>query len=307
MTATLLEPGRIEPPAGDIPFLRLPAREHFFRDRAARFRQLAPGHKMGDFLAFMAHLAEAQHRALQGFPEVPLPEAEALKRARDHGMPPLAAQTWPRDPAWREALATIAEEVGPHAPEPAREALERLTALDADAQEALADALLTGRFADLDPAQAPFVAAALQTYWVHMVTRLGEAAFGRTDLPTLCPVCASPPVASLVRIGGAVQGLRYLQCSLCGSEWHRVRATCSNCDSSKEVAYYGIEGDKGAAKAEACEDCGSYLKIFFLDKDPQQDATADDLATLALDILMDEQGIHRSGPNLFLIAGEDRG
>ena len=27
MTATILQPGQIEPPAGDIPFLRLPARD----------------------------------------------------------------------------------------------------------------------------------------------------------------------------------------------------------------------------------------------------------------------------------------
>jgi FdhE protein len=81
-----------------------------------------------------------------------------------------------------------------------------------------------------------------------------------------------------------------------------VRVKCSNCESTKGIAYYTIEGDKGAVKAEACEACGSYLKILYLDKDPLLDPTADDLATLALDILMDEAGVQRSGPNLFLLS-----
>ena len=71
MNATILQPGQIEAPAGEIPFLRLPARDSFFKDRAARFRQLAPDHKMADFLGFMASLADAQQAALTTFPPVP--------------------------------------------------------------------------------------------------------------------------------------------------------------------------------------------------------------------------------------------
>lgn len=302
MTAsTILQPGQIEAPAGDIPYLRLPARDTFFKDRAARFRQLAPGHKMGDFLAFMADLADAQQAALLNFPAVPLPDANQLALCKQHGMPPLPARNWQRDPAWREALGSITESMFPHAPQPAREAIARLSGADAASLEKLADAVLDGRFHDMDLAASPFVAAALQTYWAHMATTLGASAFGRGDTPNLCPVCASAPVASIVRIG-TEQGLRYLHCSLCGAEWHMVRAKCSNCESTKSIAYYGIEGDRGAIKAEACEECGSYLKILYMDKDPQLEPTADDLASLALDILMDEEGVQRSGPNLFLLS-----
>ncbi len=299
--STILQPGQIEAPAGDIPFLRLPERTLFFKERAARFRQLAVGHKMGDFLEFMAALAEAQHAALANFPQPPLPDAGQLALSREHGMPPLAARSWKRDPAWRAALQDIAAAMPGNAPPAARKAIAQLRDLNADSLEKMADAILDGRFHDLDLAASPFIAAALQVYWTHMATSLGTAAFGRTDMPNLCPVCASAPVTSIVRIG-AEQGLRYLHCSLCGSEWHMVRAKCSNCESTKGIAYYGIEGDKGAVKAEACEECGSYLKILYMDKDPQLDPGADDLATLALDILMDEAGVQRSGPNLFLLS-----
>lgn len=299
---TILQPGQFEAPAGDIPFLRLPARDTLFKDRAARLRQCAPGHTLGDYLAFMAQLADAQQATLAHFQPVPLPDPAQLALSKQHAMPPLAARTWKRDPAWRKAMRMIADAVFKHAPPATQDTLTRLHDLDEERLEQLADALLDGRFHDLDPAAAPFIAAALQTCWVHMTTTLGHAAFGRTDMPNLCPVCASAPVAGIVRIGGAEQGLRYLHCSLCATEWHMVRAKCSNCESTKGIAYYGIEGDKGAVKAEACQECGSYLKILYLDKDPQLDPTADDLASLALDLLMDEAGIQRSGPNLFLVA-----
>jgi len=58
----------------------------------------------------------------------------------------------------------------------------------------------------------------------------------------------------------------------------------------------------GAVRAETCEACKSYLKIVYSEKDAV-DPVADDLATLALDILVDEAGYSRSGPNLLLAPG----
>jgi FdhE protein len=47
----------------------------------------------------------------------------------------------------------------------------------------------------------------------------------------------------------------------------------------------------------------SYLKILYQDKALDGDPVADDLATLALDILVDEAGYSRAGPNLLLVPG----
>jgi FdhE protein len=55
-------------------------------------------------------------------------------------------------------------------------------------------------------------------------------------------------------------------------------------------------------RAETCEACKSYLKIVYQEKGTV-DPVADDLATLALDILVDEAGYARSGPNLLLVPG----
>jgi FdhE protein len=42
---------------------------------------------------------------------------------------------------------------------------------------------------------------------------------------------------------------------------------------------------------------------FYQEKDPMLEPMADDLATLALDLLVDEQGFQRSGPNFLLHPG----
>jgi FdhE protein len=304
-TTHIIQPGEIERPAGEIPFIYIPSRNGIFLDRAARLRTLAQGHSMRDFLLFMAVLCDAQQAALNEFPDVPLPDDAQLRLCREHGMPPLSAQSCQRDPAWRQALKQILAQVKDHATPASKETIARIGKMDSAALESMADDILSGRYEHLDLAAAPLVASALQVYWTHMSTSLGVHAFGRNDIGNLCPACASPPVASVVRIGGGEQGLRYLSCSLCETQWHMVRVKCSNCESTKGIGYYSISGASGAVKAESCDECGSYLKIVYMDKDPHVDPVADDLATLALDLMMDENGKSRSGPNLFLMTAPE--
>ena len=48
----------------------------------------------------------------------------------------------------------------------------------------------------------------------------------------------------------------------------------------------------------------SYLKILYQEKAPEGDPVADDLATLALDMLVDAAGYTRAGPNLLFVPGD---
>lgn len=305
MTTTIVQPGQIERPAGDIPFVYIPLRNGIFHDRAERLRTLAESHSMKDYLLFVASVCDAQQDALNTFPAVPLPSETQLKLCQEHGMPPLSVQSWERDPAWREALRQICVGVEKHANPVAQEALARLQQMKSASLEVFANAVLSARYEKIDLAAAPFVAAALQVYWTHMATTLGAHAFSRNGIGNLCPACASSPVSSVVRIGGAEQGLRYLHCSLCETQWHMVRVKCSNCESTKGISYLSLKGTSGAVKAESCDECGSYLKIAYMDKDPHVDPIADDLATLALDLLMGDGGMLRSGPNPFLMTVPD--
>ncbi|MBY0575388.1 MAG: formate dehydrogenase accessory protein FdhE [Gallionellaceae bacterium] len=304
----VLEPGQIEAPAGQIPFLRL-ARPDVFKQRAERLLQLSlgdsqGGHSIGGYLALLATLAQAQQQALDHFPAAPLPTPEQQALCREHGMPVLGAQAWPRDPSWRGVLKTILQHMAA-APltAPASAVVARLMQTGGTELESIASKLLAGDLSDVDAQDMPFVAAALQVYWVRMAAELGEHAFGKLEQGGLCPVCGSHPVAGIVRVGGMEQGLRYLCCSLCATEWHMVRIKCSNCESTHKINYYTLENSNGAVKAESCNDCNTYLKLLYLEKDSQMEAVADDLATLALDVLMGETGKVRGGLNLFFHPG----
>lgn len=302
MPATIIQPGEIQQSATEPPFAREPDSRQFSL-RADRFRQLATGHSLRGFLDFMGELGDAQQKALDRFPEVPHPSPAQLQLCREHRMPPLAFQSYERHPAWRDALSQMTSELENAAPPDARAALQSLRKSDAASLEALADRVLTGELQGSDAAAAPFVAAALQVYWLRLARCLDPGRLVRLDAPNLCPACGYQPVASLVRIGGAEQSLRYLHCALCATEWNMVRIKCTHCDSTKGIAYYNIEGTKGAVKAETCSECNSYLKIMYMEHDHEIEPTADDLATLALDILMDESGFVRHGPNLLLVPG----
>jgi len=299
----ILAPGQMEIPAGEIRFLFLPNRDLFSR-RAARLRQLSKGHVLGDYLVFLSLLAEAQQKALNQFPVLSLPDPNEHAFSRENGTPHLAARSWPRNPVWRSGLFTILRQMKVAAlPAAAQEAVAGLIRASETELEEMADRILAGELADISPQELPFVAAALQVYWVHMASSLKEDAFVKLEQTGLCPVCGSHPSAGIVRSGGTEQGLRYLSCSLCASQWHMVRVKCSICESTHGINYHILEDSNGAVKAESCDECNFYLKLFYLGKDSQTEATADDLATLTLDMLMDKEGKVRGGPNLLFHPG----
>jgi FdhE protein len=275
---------------GEIVPLRLPAPARLFEQRAARFRALAPGHAAAEYLSALAVLAEAQSLAFQRVP-ITLVE-DTLSPAV-----PLDASNWPRREAWRDALAVILSEMKKAAlPDPARAALARLGASGPAELEALADALLAGRDDRIDLAAAAFVGAALQVYWTALAARLPAGGVERSERG--CPVCGSPPVAGVV-LGN--DRLRYLTCSLCAAEWHLTRVMCATCRAVDGISYFSLAGEPGAVQAEACQQCHTYLKLFYLEKGPSAEAFADDAATLSLDLLMSEEGYARGGVNLFLL------
>jgi FdhE protein len=306
MTQRVLEPGEIERLASsEIPFLRLPQRGALFAERAARLRQLAAGHPMADYLEFAAKLADAQHCALGEMPPVMLPAPEKLELARAHGMPPLNTASHARDRAWCDVLRGMLRHIAGASEGRVREIALGLERERDELYEAQASKILAGIAFGLDLGHAPFIGAALQVYWVHLLTTLGAEVFGRNDAPTVCPCCGSRPVASVVRMGAAEAGLRYLHCSLCSAEWHMARIQCTSCEAKEGIEYRVIQGGPKAWQAETCEACNTYLKIFHQESEPLVEPTADDLASVALDLLVSETGKLKSGQNLLLIHGEE--
>jgi FdhE protein len=186
-------------------------------------------------------------------------------------------------------------------PEPARAALDGLRFMDSAGREACADRVLGIDPAPAEPALACFVGAALQVYWARMAALLEPAAVKAVDSPVACPVCGSPPLISLVYAEGNLQAVRFLCCPLCASQWYYVRIKCANCTSTKGIAYQHVAEKSAAIKAETCDECGTYTKIIYMEKDPGTEPFADDLATLGLDILVGEAGWARANPHPFLM------
>jgi len=301
-TQRILDPNDIASQAPtDVPRFKLPEGAAVFSTRAARLRKLADGSPIAGYLRLMAALADTQHAVAQTF-EAKYPAREAIARAQANSMPILPALAAERDPQWRDVLLRLldgVERAGVVAP-PLATVIERLRQMTAAELDAQADAILALRTAEVETALAPFISAALQVVWTDLAARTLSADVPYLDQPGLCPVCGSHPVASVVRIGGAYQGYRYLQCTVCTTEWHMVRTKCSNCDSTKGIAYHGIEGGSEAIKAESCDECRTYRKIGYQEKDYEFEPLADDLASLTLDLLMTDADYRRPNPNPLL-------
>jgi len=288
----------------DPPFLVLPDPASVFTDRAARLKVLAARTPAtADYLSLLAQIADAQQAAVATRATGPLPTSERLELSRRHGLPVLGKDDRPGDD-WRTALATVLAGEYASAPEPVRRVLGRLRGTAPAELDAFAADVLDLNYPNLDAATVPFVAAALQVHWIRRAAALGVGAFARLDVPNVCPVCGSPPVASRIRIDGPAPGGRYLHCSLCDAEWNFPRGQCTQCEERTKVAYLHVEGGSEAVKAEACDECHAYLKIFNAERDPLIDPVADDLASLALDVVLDEKGYERVGPNLFFVPGQ---
>lgn len=257
-------------------------------------------------LGLMARVARAQHNALMSHPDMPVPDAALLERAQAHGLPPLGALSHeaPLDGAWRDVLRSICTTLRDDAPGKLLQVIDFIDKNNNTHLDEQARLVLALDYPALDAAAVPLFGAALQVHWVKRAQALGIGAIRRLDVPTVCPVCGSPPVASVLHIDGPVPGTRYLHCVLCATEWYMTRGTCSQCEAQEKLAYYHIDEGNEAVRGEACEECKGYIKSYNHEKDPQADPVADDLASLALDILLDESGYERASPNYFFVPGQ---
>jgi FdhE protein len=255
--------------------IRLPDPASLFRRRSRRLSVLAEGHELQGFLRMIAAVMAAQHAALG---------------AAD----------------WRVALQCILDEVDAAVlPEAALEARDALKAATVEQRETLADHFLAGEVAAAESARMVFVAAALQVAWTDTAARLHLASVRLNEKePGLCPVCNSPPVAGVIGPGGTKFGHRHLHCSLCATAWRYVRVRCVHCGSTDKISYRQVAGTS-SLRAECCENCHGYSKVFYVEPPPNPppngegrvgvviEPFADDLASLGLDLMVGEEGFSR--------------
>ncbi|WP_085626156.1 MULTISPECIES: formate dehydrogenase accessory protein FdhE [unclassified Pseudomonas] len=305
--STILEPGQIEASAVMPPFLHLPP-ANLFELRAARLEQLAEGNALGEYLKLVARLCRVQQQLVDN-PPTCMPVAEARQRlCISHGLPPLAADSLVREGPWLVWLQALLEHFNAQTSGPLGEALLALRGSDDNQRKGWGIALLAGQYDAVPAALVPFIGAALQAAWSSWLLALPASELKPAGGLAQCPACGSPAMAGVVRNRGKHNGLRYLACSLCACEWHVVRVKCVYCESSKDLRYTSLDDDRHAPgkaplRAECCPECECYLKQNYLENDAAAEPLADDLASLALDIRLDEEGFHRLAPNLMLAPG----
>lgn len=298
----ILQPGDIEALDRTNPQrVRLPQPAQIFAERAARLEQKADGNPIADYLRFVAQIVRAQQKAAAGV-QTTAPDAAQIAQAQEHSMPLLPAASHV-DPAWHAVLDQIVADLQAASgiPEPLAPTLAALATMDREDRDTLARRVLVGLLTEsADLAAAPIVMAALQVVLADRAGKLQESDIPYTDPATVCPVCGTAPVASVLRIGGRDAGLRYLHCGACCTEWHMVRVKCSHCESTKGVKYQKVDGADDTVLAETCDVCHTYRKITNQEKDPFAEPVADDLATLMLDLLMSETDFARASTNPLL-------
>ena len=271
-TRSVLQPGQLEAAAGPIVEIHLPAEDVFLR-RSRRFEHLAAHHTLQSYLLFLAQVTRWQHNELQRSTELPAVDAHTAAQCQKLQIPPLAPTRWPRHPSWCAAVNRLIRATSRHLPEKGKDALAMLEARDTHWMEEQASFLLHNPENDsLDPAAAPFIGAVLQVHWTYWAQSLRGMEPASSGHSAHCPLCGSPPVSAVVHAGGASSGLRYLQCSLCSSQWHVVRAKCSRCENTRDIGYYGLEKTHEAVRIEMCPACRSSLKVLFRKKDAAVDA-----------------------------------
>lgn len=297
------------------PFAVAPDPATMFAARAARFRALAPGHPLEDYLVFLAEISRIQHEIQPALPEPKLPGSDALERAYEFGMPPLDRARFEADEA---ALATLTRlldhAVAVTMPEPAAQARARLAKDEALRLKIIGEALESAAAVET-LADHVFASAALQVHFARLAARLDASRLQSVGVGA-CPCCGGPPVASMVVGWETAHGVRYVVCSLCGTMWNHVRIKCVTCDSTEGVAYRaltpdgeGVEEEKAAStradaepiKAETCDACKCYVKIMQQHIAPELDPVADDVATLGLDLKVREAGWARAAFNPYLL------
>jgi FdhE protein len=283
------------------PFLRLPEPTTLFGLRAMRFAALAPGHQLEPYLGFLADLSKAQAQLAEDGEAAAFPAQVDLRRRAASAMPLLPREELADDPAVAEAFKRLLALLdGVAMPDLARAALTRVASADADARRAIFAAVLADAIPVETVAEHIFAAAALQVVAARRCALL-DPNLPQAVADGVCPCCGGPPVTSAVVADLNVDGVRYVQCSLCAAQWNHVRVKCVSCGSTKGISYQAIEGIADTIKAETCDECRTYMKLLNRRKDPELEAVADDVASLGLDLLVTEAGWQRAGVNPFLL------
>ncbi|MBU1391081.1 MAG: formate dehydrogenase accessory protein FdhE [Gammaproteobacteria bacterium] len=266
--------------------------------RVKRLQTLQKDHELKEYLNLCERLVKAQANLIEQGDFGPPPKFDIGKAK------PLAAEFSADNHYWLGSLQSLLSELLPLGPKSVAKVIREMMQLD---QAKLADygrSLREGKLSDVPASYSLFIWAALAVYWSHwaplVIKRMDQS---QLKQQSLCPVCGSHPVASVIR-DETRTGLRYLHCSLCETQWHYVRAQCTNCEQDEDMSLWTLDDYQANIRIESCDACHGYTKMLFIEKSPHMDVVADDLASLMLDNALNVEGYKSTTVNPLLLAHE---
>src|SRR4051812_33395809 len=304
MTRSPLPPSRKPGPPRDFTkigevsapsFARLPDPTTLFTTRAQRLADLVPDNPLGPYLTFLSGLVAIQHEAQATLPPPSSPSPS------DPDTPPLSSVLLSTDTNFAQLLDWFLQRAASvEAPAEARQALARLQAI-APARLALADTVREAAYPMDQLAECLFVAAAVQVHMTRLAAALDLSQLHRTTDGIFCPTCGSPPVASMIVNWPNASRARYCVCPLCATAWNYVRIKCTFCGATGGIEYFLLEEQSKDITVETCSNCRGYIKHLHQDAQPVIEPIADDIASLGLDLLMQQEGFRRITANPLLV------
>lgn len=284
-----------------IPFWLSPQPDTFLL-RSKRFDELAIQDKgeWSAYLLLLAKVCQVQHDLLNQ-QEIEWTKAELMEESS----PALDIQNMDIPEIFTVLLHNFTEQIKSTLPSKAKAILQNLCDMEVDQRNILVKQVLTQELMTQDHESALWIHAILQIIWTHWAMQLKTIDVPATEERSECPCCGSDAVGSVVLQNADEANLRYLHCNLCNSRWNALRAKCTFCNNTKDMSLQSIDkiahGALHGASGECCEACHAYRKMYHLSKEQYADPIADDLASLALDMLLGEAGYVRGGVNPFLI------
>jgi FdhE protein len=134
-----------------------------------------------------------------------------------------------------------------------------------------------------------FLEESLRPALGKVVEMYGEAITAAEWCEGYCPICGQEPKIGEIK---DEDGFRFLFCNQCGYEWHFRRIKCPFCGNEEQqsLAYFTIEGEE-RYRVDVCYVCKRYIKMVdFRDAEEEANLDVEDIATLHLDILANEEG-----------------
>lgn len=134
-----------------------------------------------------------------------------------------------------------------------------------------------------------FLEECLRPAMEKVVEKYGDAVVKYGWSEGYCPICGKEPKIGEIK---EEEGRRFLFCNQCGIEWPYQRIKCPFCGNEEQqsLAYFTVEDDE-RYRVDVCNECKRYIKIIDFRKiETEADLDVEDITTIHLDILANEEG-----------------